>query len=76
MLKKSMFGYSRTDEVGFLFDTFVNKVYLATYVCILVFIIMSVILYCALRQGSVPAARIRGPPTAWVSMCLRCAMRA
>ena len=46
MIKKSMFGYGRTDEVGFLFDTFVNKVYLATYVCILVFIIMSVILYC------------------------------
>lgn len=50
MIKKSMFGYGRTDEVGFLFDTFVNKVYLATYVCILVFIIMSVILYCT-RSG-------------------------
>ncbi len=45
MLKKSMFGYGRTDPVSFLFDTFVNKVYLATYVCILVFIVMSVILY-------------------------------
>ena len=45
MLKKSMFGYGRNDEVGFLFDTFVNKVYPATYVCILIFIVMSVILY-------------------------------
>ena len=27
------------------FDTFVNKVYLATYVCILVFIILSILLY-------------------------------
>ena len=45
MLKKSTFGIGRTQEVGFLFDTFVNKVYPATYVCILVFIIMSVILY-------------------------------
>lgn len=45
MLKKSMFGYGRNDEVGFLFDTFVHKVYPATYVCILIFIVMSVILY-------------------------------
>ena len=45
MLKKSTFGFGRTQEVGFLFDTFVNKVYPATYVCILVFIVMSVILY-------------------------------
>lgn len=61
MIKKSMFGYGRTDEVGFLFDTFVNKVYLATYVCILVFIIMSVILYCTrfgLRLR--PAAKTAG----------------
>ncbi len=45
MLKKSMFGYGRNDEVGFLFDTFVNKVYPATYICILIFIVMSVVLY-------------------------------
>ena len=45
MLKKAMFGYGRAEEPGFLFDTFVNKVYPATYVCILIFIVMSVILY-------------------------------
>ena len=39
MLKKSMFGYGRSDEMGFFGDTFVNKVYLATYVCILIFIV-------------------------------------
>lgn len=72
-----MFGYGRTDEVGFLFDTFVNKVYLATYVCILVFIIMSVILYCTrfgLRLRS--CGEIRRQPTAWASMSLKCVMRA
>jgi len=45
MLKKAMFGYGRTEQPGFLFDTFVNKVYPATYVCILIFVIMSIILY-------------------------------
>ena len=45
MLKKAMFGYGRTQTPGFLFDTFVNKVYPATYVCILVFVVMSIILY-------------------------------
>lgn len=45
MLKASMFGYGRTDKPGFLFDAFVNKVYPATYVVILLFIVMAVILY-------------------------------
>ncbi|MBP3650562.1 MAG: ABC transporter permease [Clostridia bacterium] len=45
MLKKAMFGYGRLDKPGFLFETFINKVYPATYICILVFVIMSVILY-------------------------------
>ncbi len=45
MLKKSMFGYGRGEEMGFLGETFLNKVYLATYVCILVYIVLSVILY-------------------------------
>ena len=45
MLKKAMFGYGRTQTPGFLFDTFVNKVYPATYVCILIFVIMAIILY-------------------------------
>ncbi len=45
MVKKSMFGYGRTEEMGFWGDTFLNKVYFATYVCIIIFIVCSVILY-------------------------------
>ncbi len=45
MLKKSHLGYGRTEEMGFLGDTFLNKVYLATYFCILIYVILSVILY-------------------------------
>ena len=45
MLKKSTFGIPKNQEIGFLGETFLNKVYLATYVCILLFIILSVILY-------------------------------
>ena len=45
MVKKSMFGYGRTEEMGFLCDTFLNNVYFATYVCIIIFIVCSVLLY-------------------------------
>ena len=45
MIKKAMFGYGRKEEMGFLGDTFLNKVYLATYICILVYVILSVVLY-------------------------------
>lgn len=45
MLKKAMFGYGRTQQMGFLGSTFVDKVYVATYICILVFIVMAIILY-------------------------------
>ena len=45
MIKKSHFGYGRSEEMGFLGDTFLNKVYLATYICILVYVILSIILY-------------------------------
>ena len=45
MLKKSTFGIPKSQDIGFLGETFLNKVYLATYVCILLFIILSVILY-------------------------------
>ncbi|MBQ8974052.1 MAG: ABC transporter permease [Clostridia bacterium] len=45
MLKKAMFGYGKKEDMSFLGSTFVDKVYVATYICILVFIIMSVILY-------------------------------
>ena len=45
MLKKSMLGYGRTDPIGFFPDTFLNKVYIATYICILVYVVLSIILY-------------------------------
>ncbi len=45
MIKKSMFGYGRTEQMSFLGETFLNKVYLATYVCILVYVLLSIILY-------------------------------
>ena len=45
MLKKSTFGIPKNQDIGFLGETFLNKVYLATYVCILIFVILAVILY-------------------------------
>ena len=45
MLKKSTFGIDKSTNLGFLGETFLNKVYFATYICILVFVILSVILY-------------------------------
>ena len=44
MLKKSTFGVDKSVEWGFFGETFLNKIYLATYICILLFIILSVIL--------------------------------
>ena len=45
MIKKSTFGIKKNVDIGFLGETFIHKVYLATYVCILVFIVLSIILY-------------------------------
>ena len=45
MVKKAMFGYGRREEMGFWGDTFLNKVYFATYICIIIFVILSIILY-------------------------------
>ena len=45
MLKKSTFGIPKNQDIGFLGETFLNKVYLATYICIILFIVLSVILY-------------------------------
>ena len=44
MIKKTTLGYDRTADLGFLGNTFIDKVYLATYVCILLFIILSILL--------------------------------
>lgn len=45
MIKKTMFGYGNTDSMGFLGDTFVHRVYLATYLCIILFVVLAIILY-------------------------------
>ncbi|MGN1369145.1 MAG: ABC transporter permease [Aristaeellaceae bacterium] len=51
MLKETMFGFgvgrgaNKTPSMGFLGQVFVNKVYPMTYVCILVFIVLAIILY-------------------------------
>ena len=45
MIKKSTFGIPKSVDLGFFGETFLNKVYLATYVCILIFIVLSVLLY-------------------------------
>ena len=45
MIKKSTFGIPKKQDIGFLGETFINKVYLATYICIILFIVLSIILY-------------------------------
>ena len=45
MIKKSTFGVDKSVDWGFLGETFLNKVYLATYLCILIFVVLSVLLY-------------------------------
>jgi len=45
MLKKSTFGIDKNADIGFFGELFINKVYLSTYVCILIFIVLSIILY-------------------------------
>ena len=45
MLKKSTFGIPKNQDIGFLGETFLNKVYLATYICIIIFVVLSIILY-------------------------------
>lgn len=45
MIKKSTFGIDKKTNIGFLGETFINKVYLATYLCIILFVVLSVILY-------------------------------
>ena len=45
MIKKSTFGIPKNQDIGFLGETFLNKVYLATYICIILFVVLSIILY-------------------------------
>ena len=45
MIKKAMFGYGRMEDMGPFGETFINRTYLATYLCILLFIVLAIILY-------------------------------
>jgi simple sugar transport system permease protein len=45
MIKKSTFGVGKDVDWGFLGETFLNKVYPATYVCLILFVVLAVILY-------------------------------
>ncbi len=45
MIKKSTFGVDKNAEWGFFAETFLNKVYLATYLCIILFVVLSILLY-------------------------------
>ena len=45
MIKKSTFGIDKGTDIGFFGELLINKVYLSTYICILLFIILSIILY-------------------------------
>ena len=45
MIKKTMLGYERTEQMSWLGETFVNKMYIATYICVILFIVLSILLY-------------------------------
>lgn len=45
MLRKTDLGFGRNDDLGFFGETFLHRVYLATYVCIILFVVLSIILY-------------------------------
>ena len=45
MIKKTTLGFDRNANLGFFGETFIHKTYLATYICILLFIVLSIILY-------------------------------
>lgn len=45
LIKKTTLGLDKDANIGFLGETFINRVYLATYICIILFVIMSIILY-------------------------------
>ena len=45
MIKKTDLGFPRSAKLGVLAGTFLDKFYLSTYFCILIYIVLSVILY-------------------------------
>ena len=45
MIKKSTLGIDKKADIGVLGEAFLNKVYLTTYFCIILFIVLSILLY-------------------------------
>ena len=45
MIKKSTLGIDKNTDLGFFGETFLNKTYIATYICIILFVVLSIILY-------------------------------
>ena len=60
MIKKTMLGFAKNDKLNFFQETFLNKVYLSTYICIIIFIVLSIVLTKrALVSGCARAAKTR-----------------
>ena len=45
MIKPQTFGFPKGHSFGPIIDLFINKVYLTTYICIIIFLIVSIFLY-------------------------------
>ena len=45
MIKPQTFGFPKGHSFGPIIDLFINKVYLTTYICIIIFVIVSIFLY-------------------------------
>jgi simple sugar transport system permease protein len=45
MIKKTDLGFERGADLGFLGETFLHKFYLTTYICIVLYVVLSIILY-------------------------------
>ena len=45
MVKKTMLGFDKSQNLGFLGETFLNKVYLTTYIIVILFVVLSILLY-------------------------------
>ena len=45
LIKKTTLGFDKNADLGFFGNTFLHQVYLATYICIILFVVMSIILY-------------------------------
>ena len=45
MIKKTTLGFGKDADLGFFGNTFLHKVYLATYICLIIFVVLSILLY-------------------------------